>query len=252
MKQLLATSSGEREFVHDTPVSLSKAWSANRELFSLHKALHGMLNSPQPRLKICPGGDREHLIFLHPHNLPKASLQQWEAIFCDRSLRQLSTQRHLWESSLSLSDSPLLNLFLSWHHSCYLLDMNTHMLTHTYAHKHSLIHIHIQTPQTHTHTHTESFIHGYSPLSKHTLPLAKVILSLLYSAVPHCSSYDWKIKGMHMLKKHRHKQKENKRIEKKHITWYEILSFIAVHSFVFTSEFLFTQFKFNFSIINHS
>lgn len=166
-------------------VPLSKAWCASREPVSLHRALHGMLSSPQPRLLICPGGDWEpqresetqtsvsssspHLIFLHPRNLPKAPLQQWRQYFVTESLRLLGTQRHLWESSLSLTHSlslwlsssrclPLnLPLSLSWQHSCYLSEMNTHMLTHTYAHKHSLMHIHHSDPS--PNTCTQKIIH---------------------------------------------------------------------------------------------
>ena len=51
-----------------------------------------------------------HLIFLHPRNLPKAPLQHWSQYFVTESLRLLGTQRHLWESSLSLSLS--LNIIL--------------------------------------------------------------------------------------------------------------------------------------------
>ncbi len=100
----------------------------------------------KPRPHICPGADWEHLIFLHPRSLPKAPLQQWRQYFVTESLRQLGTQRHLWESSLFLFDSPPLSLSLLASQLLSLGDKHC-TLTHTY---------------THTHTQTHRIIHPYT------------------------------------------------------------------------------------------
>jgi len=108
------------------------------------------------------------------------------------SLRLLGTQRHLWEPPLSyclpcLTLLPSLSSFqhptppLLWKHSCYLWEMNTHMLTdaHMQTSIPSCTFVIRQRP--HTQRYTPPSKHTDTP--RHISPLTTGNSSFLHSTV---------------------------------------------------------------------